>query len=309
MESVAGADHGQGRKRSRLNRAIRTKIPCDCCICRGRLSDPRTVVKHALRPRYTAVAIDNSANPVAPDLDLSELPDDFAITPETHALLEAYDTYFAQTFEEADTPLYTSSNENDEADADPPSTAQDLILMHLEWMSTFRNTGVTLMSRERAPNEHSDTIIIIMGTQWALVWALNGHLVGTFMGTTWALDGHMYSPCDDKYNIVVRADASAGHMWSTLRALLPEKGRQAVGSFTRIQNFVKEHQLLTARKIPICPCGQTLYYDITDPVVKKKYPFCGAQRTFCQMCGRDRYAVDKNGTKENKRFIYYLPYQ
>ena len=135
MESVAS------RKRKR-NKNIRAKVPCDCCICRGKSIDPRTALQHALRPRHTAVAIDNSANAVAPDLDLSELPDDFAITPETHALLEAYDTYFAQTFEEADTPLYTSSNENDEDGADPPSTVQDLILMHLEWMSTFRNTGV-----------------------------------------------------------------------------------------------------------------------------------------------------------------------
>jgi hypothetical protein len=135
------APHAAGTRKRR--RPSRKKIACTCYICRGTEKDPRTVSAHVLRPRYTAVRLNATENFISHNLS-APLPANFSITPETHALLEAYDSYFATTFEDGDTPLYSSEEHSEagvESAPEPSCTVQHLILMHLEWMSAFRNTG------------------------------------------------------------------------------------------------------------------------------------------------------------------------
>jgi hypothetical protein len=103
--------------------------------------------------------------------------------------------------------------------------------------------------------------------------------------------------------------ASASHMWDTIRALLPSTGRESVGTFARIQTFVEDHQLMTALKVPICPCGNTIYYDFEDPAIKSMFPFCGAHRNICQLCGTSKLVWDKDGNSKTRRYIYYLPFR
>ena len=103
--------------------------------------------------------------------------------------------------------------------------------------------------------------------------------------------------------------ASASHMWDTIRALLPPSGRNNVGTFARIQKFVDDHQLMTAIKIPICPCGETIYHDFEDQTIRNMFPYCSAKRKMCQLCGESKFVWDKDGKSKVRRYIYYLPYR
>ena len=102
---------------------------------------------------------------------------------------------------------------------------------------------------------------------------------------------------------------SAAHMWATLRALLPPKGSGILGPFERIQAFVKKHQLMTAQKIDVCTCGETIYHDFKDAAIRRKFPFSSNRRKVCGLCGEDRFLYDKHGYKKARRHMWYFPYR
>ena len=123
----------------------------------------------------------------------------------------------------------------------------------------------------------------------------------------------MYAQCMPnvcpKHAQCIHIEASASHMWNTLRCLLPAKQRDSVGTFERIQKFVKVHQLMTAITIPVCPCGETIYYDFEDRVLRKMFPFSTASRKNCQLCGESKLVFDNGGRSRVRRQIYYFPYR
>ena len=116
-------------------------------------------------------------------------------------------------------------------------------------------------------------------------------------------------PIGHVFSLYACLAASASHMWDTIRALLPPTGRDNVGTFSRIQKFVDEHQLMTAICIPICPCGETIYYDFEDHTIRAMFPFCSTKRKMCQLCGQTKLVWDKDGNSKVRRSIYYLPYR
>ena len=81
-------------------------------------------------------------------------------------------------------------------------------------------------------------------------------------------------------------------------------------TFAKIKSFAKAHRLDTVQTIPVCVCGETIYYDFEDPELKRRFPFCGSHRTFCNnpLCAKERY-VTRNGKRINARIFYYFPYR
>jgi hypothetical protein len=136
------------RKRQQAYRP-RVPIPCWCFVCAGKPVDVRTVKEHNARPRSAQVAVvEHLEVPLAvPDsveeVEPNEQDAIATISPDTLALLEAYDEYFLHTFPDAEAPLYTDSEDEKSEEDDAPPTVGNMVMMHLDWMSTFHNSGQT----------------------------------------------------------------------------------------------------------------------------------------------------------------------
>jgi hypothetical protein len=104
------------------------------------------------------------------------------------------------------------------------------------------------------------------------------------------------------------SDVSAGHVWATMRSLLNgsgDPGNPLAGTtYTRILKFVAKHKLNTVEKIPVCPCGEVIYYDFTDPQILEIYKYCSAtERDSCARCGLTKCVP---GTQVPRQVIYYI---
>ena len=102
---------------------------------------------------------------------------------------------------------------------------------------------------------------------------------------------------------------AAKHMWDVLRAMLPAERGDPLGTFARIQKFVRKYRLMTAETIDICPCGETIYKDFDDPVIKAKYWWCEDRRRSCLRCSLPRHVIDpETGIEKSAAVVYYLPF-
>jgi hypothetical protein len=119
----------------------RKSSPCWCFVCAGQSVDTRTLKDHNARPRSTQVTIVVDSKQALPgSLEVAEPEDPRpVITQATHALLAAYDEYFLDTFRDAGESLYSDTEEREEGDV--PPTVANMVMMHLDWMSTFHNSG------------------------------------------------------------------------------------------------------------------------------------------------------------------------
>jgi hypothetical protein len=99
---------------------------------------------------------------------------------------------------------------------------------------------------------------------------------------------------------------SSNHVWSWLRATAPAGSNEAMGPHSRIMKFVQQHHLLTCKKIPMCPCGKVIYYDLENEQLKTLFPYCQTRRTICAICGESKYLP---GTTTPRKYFYHMPMQ
>ena len=145
------------KKRKKKQEYRPRSSPCWCFVCAGKTIDSRTVKDHNVRPRSTQVIITADSEAELPlehaheqDHEQDQRP---SISQATHALLAAYDEYFLQTFKLADESLYEDTEEREEGDV--PPTVANLVMMHLDWMSTFHNSGNTASQISCRHNLHN----------------------------------------------------------------------------------------------------------------------------------------------------------
>jgi hypothetical protein len=102
---------------------------------------------------------------------------------------------------------------------------------------------------------------------------------------------------------------SAAHQWNTIRALVSVYDSKSLGLFDRIERFVDKYRLMTARKIDMCPCTQTIYFDLQDPKLRRKYPHIrNTGQHACDKCGLSRH-TEFRGTTVPRKVFWYLPYR
>jgi hypothetical protein len=251
--------------------ALKRSCPCWCYMCNGRERQKVTVARHAHREQSLETPTvdeedDNdgdvdmrdedpvAADPVPADPDVT-LRD---ITANTEALLDAYSLYFAKE-DIIGTPLWVRSHTalyilllslslsqsiciylSPQDDAAAPSLGL-LITMHLDWVSSFRVSGV-----------------------------------------------------------------AAAHMWTVLGSMVPPDMIDPVvkeTTYGRIMYFVEKHRLAMAEKIPICPCGEVMYYDFQSDVFIDMFPLSQARRDSCGVCGESR---NRPGTDLPRKVVYFI---
>ena len=134
-------DNVKGKRKWKYRR--QEDVQCWCWVCDGRSRDHRTAKEHNARPRSHNLHV--MVDAPSPELMPPAVDDDVmnAITPQMQDLLVAYDQYFLETFVEAEAPLYPrpEAKEGDAHDEDAQPTVAMLVVMHLDWMSTFKNSG------------------------------------------------------------------------------------------------------------------------------------------------------------------------
>jgi hypothetical protein len=110
----------------------------------------------------------------------------------------------------------------------------------------------------------------------------------------------------DSFNV---SENSAEHQWNTLRSTLSHNDADAVGKFKMIKQFVKDYRLATAKKIHMCPCTETIYYDLKDARLCRKFPHIkNTGQDHCEKCLKSRYVLMAGVLKPRKVF-WYLPYR
>jgi hypothetical protein len=102
-------------------------------------------------------------------------------------------------------------------------------------------------------------------------------------------------------------DVSAGHVWATIRSLLHgrnEDNPMGQTEYSRILQFVSNHKLETVEIIPVCPCGDVIYYDFADADLKKIYRYCSASdRDHCALCDLSKFVPN---TTVPRKVVYYI---
>jgi hypothetical protein len=101
-------------------------------------------------------------------------------------------------------------------------------------------------------------------------------------------------------------EVASAHMWATIQSLVHTPGRDdqvAQIRFERIKKFVKDYMLDKVVKIPVCPCGETIYYDFQSAKLRKLYPYCESRRTQCTLCGETK-CVPKSKTP--RKTVYFI---
>jgi hypothetical protein len=105
------------------------------------------------------------------------------------------------------------------------------------------------------------------------------------------------------------SENAAENQWNTLRAALSINDSTSLGKFDKVMKFVKAHQLQTAKKIEMCPCTETIYYDLMDPILCQKFPhITDTGRDHCEKCGLSRL-ISKKGQMIPRKYFWYLPYR
>jgi hypothetical protein len=103
------------------------------------------------------------------------------------------------------------------------------------------------------------------------------------------------------------SDVSAGHVWASIRSLLHGHDRNnplGVTPYSRILRFVDKHKLETVEKIPVCPCGDVIYYDFDNEDLRDIYKFCSASdRDYCVLCTLSKCVP---GTTVPRKIVYYI---
>jgi hypothetical protein len=103
------------------------------------------------------------------------------------------------------------------------------------------------------------------------------------------------------------SDVSAGHVWASIRSLLHGRDNNnplELTPYSRILRFVDKHKLETVEKIPVCPCGDVIYYDFADEDLQSIYKFCSAsERDYCVLCTLSKCVP---GTNVPRKIVYYI---
>ena len=95
-------------------------------------------------------------------------------------------------------------------------------------------------------------------------------------------------------------DSMATDMWDVLRVLLPEL--TCIGTFHRMQKFLRVHMLNTLEMIDVCVNSCIGYFDCQAPeLIQYKH----SHRTYCPVCGDARYLP--GGEKKARKIFYYFP--
>jgi hypothetical protein len=268
-------------RRLKRNRYDRQQIPCPCDSCKGEYRSRKTVKLHAATAAAVLAVTENIYNLVSDDA-APAVP----VEPQQEAVADEFDFQLSPSQVNQQGP----SLDSEIPDGHLPPTAgmsaqaKELIDAYNMFFETCCPGAQIELESGRSQNAEGETektitaaTLIIMHLDWM-----------------------------DSYNA---SENSAKHQWDTIRSTLSEHDADAVGKFSMIKNFVEHYRLATAKKIDMCPCTETIYYDLKDARLRRKFPHIkDTDQDHCEKCQKSRYVLHGGVSKPRKSF-WYLPYR